>query len=542
MKRITVSLFVLIAAGAVGRTAPADTAPSSLAEIFKPGIVFQDKNGDGVVDFVDARIALPDAPSAGELAAAANIAARLGYETTAMNLPVRLKPDTTDAVSPTFFVGAKSLTAANVTLDAIGATGLKAGDGVVVAFTVSGKPAIAVLGGDDDGVNAAAVMLAGHLPLVWDQKGPAIDKVADDAKEFLGGKGVNVSSAAASAIYVRHNLDGAERVVVTLQMPNGGDLVKALVALNQFKATTSRDPKRALSYANVGSVQVRLRAPGSGGAFVDIPRVAPAEAATASAPPPARRPGGGAKENFDLSTFYANEGALADSDNNLIPDRVDVLLSAEGDGTSGVVDLAARLGLESTGVSLPIVKPAKAITSPDGEPILVLIGTSHPIVDQLIKNKKFEAPALRPGEGLIQLVRKAFGEKSALVVTGGDAAGVDRAVQQLAQKLPHIWQRGKDRTTLDEAAYARRARSEGLEEAAGRQRRSAPERAAGAAASTRRDGARGIDQSRRRREGDDGHAAVRVQAGLQLALRHRPSRAGRQAGRRDQDQVRRDRS
>ena len=95
----------------------------------------------------------------------------------------------------------------------------------------------------------------------------------------------------------------------------------------------------------------------------------------------ARRPGGGAKENFDLSTFYANEGALADSDNNLIPDRVDVLLSADGDGTDGVVDLAARLGLESTGVSLPIAKPAKAIATPDSEPILVLIGTSHPVVE-----------------------------------------------------------------------------------------------------------------------------------------------------------------
>src|SRR5207253_943640 len=104
-----------------------------------------------------------------------------------------------------------------------------------------------------------------------------------------------------------------------------------------------------------------------------------------------------------LSSFYANEGALADSDNNLIPDRVDVLLSADGDGTDGVVDLAARLGLESTGVSLPIAKPAKAISSPESEPILVLIGPSHPTIDALIKSHKFEPPTLQPGEGLIQL-------------------------------------------------------------------------------------------------------------------------------------------
>ena len=35
-------------------------------------------------------------------------------------------------------------------------------------------------------------------------------------------------------------------------------------------------------------------------------------------------------------------------------------------------------------------------------------------------------------------------------MTGGDAAGLDRAVHQLAETFPHIWARGKDRTTLDD--------------------------------------------------------------------------------------------
>src|SRR5262252_3006727 len=253
MKRV-LALVLVVGAGSIGRTAPADVAPSSLADMFKPGVIFQDRNGDGVVDFVDARITLSDTPSAGELAAAADVAARLGYETTAMDLPVvRLRPDAaeTEGGRPTIFVGSKSLAQANVTPESIGATGLKAGEGVVIAFTQSGKPAVAVLGGDDDGLSAAAVTLAGHLPHVWDQKGPDIDKVGDAVNELLSSKGITPSSTAASAIHVRHGVDGAERVVVTLQMANGGDLVRALVALNQFKATTSRSPKRALSYANI---------------------------------------------------------------------------------------------------------------------------------------------------------------------------------------------------------------------------------------------------------------------------------------------------
>jgi hypothetical protein len=449
MKRLVFVLLV-VAATAVTRTAPGDTAPASLADFFTPGIVFQDRNGDGAIDFVDARIVVPEQPSSAELAAAADIGGRLGYETSAMTLPLPFaRGFQPGQAMPTIFVGAKSLAGSGVGLDAIGGSGLRAGDGAVVAFSQGGKAAVAVLGGDEVGLESAAVMLAGHLPYVWDRKGPTADKISDEVKQFLAGKGVTSQSAASTAVYLRSSApDSADRLTVVVQMANGGELEKAMVALNQFKATSARDPKRPLSYANVRALQIRLRAPGSSPVSVDLPRAAAPEQSVSQ--PPSRRPGGGAKENFDLSTFYANEGALADSDNNLIPDRVDVLLSAEGDGSEGVVDLAARLGLESTGISIPIARTAKTLTAPASEPILVLIGTSHPIVDQLIKDHKWEAPVLQPGEGLIQLVKKAFGEKSALIVTGGDAAGVRRAVAQLATTFPHIWQRGKDRTTLDD--------------------------------------------------------------------------------------------
>ncbi|HEY6214050.1 MAG TPA: M14 family metallopeptidase [Vicinamibacterales bacterium] len=448
MKKPLVVITIVIAAGAIGRTqnAPVPSA-ASLSDFFKPGLVFQDRNGDGVVDFVDARVVLPETPTAGELAAAADVAARLGYETTAMNLPM--------AGAVPIYVGAKSTAAVPVD------SSLKAGDGAVTAFTANGKPAIAILGGDDDGLTAAAVMYGGHLPYVWDQKSPTVDTIAGDVKAFLAGKGIAAASAVAQSIAVHSGSrvagapgleeNGIERVTVDVPLDSAAELIKAQVALNQFKATASRDPKRPLSYSTVKVVRVRLHAAGAGVQGVDIPRVAPTPADAAAAQPPARRPGGGAKESFDLSSFYANEGALGDSDNNLIPDRVDVVLSPGDEGAdAGVVDLAARLGLESTGIALPIAKAPKAIASAEGEPMLVLVGTSHPLFDRLISSKKWTRPQLEPGEGLIEVVRKAFGEKSALIVTGGDGAGVSRALQQLAEKFPHVWARGKDRTTLDD--------------------------------------------------------------------------------------------
>src|SRR5712671_5618731 len=87
MKRILVLLLIAFTA-AIGRTAPADVSATPLSELFKPGVVLQDRNGDGAIDFVDARIVLPEQPTSAELATASDIAARLGFETSAMNLPV----------------------------------------------------------------------------------------------------------------------------------------------------------------------------------------------------------------------------------------------------------------------------------------------------------------------------------------------------------------------------------------------------------------------------------------------------------------------
>src|SRR5262249_40271460 len=154
--------------------------------------------------------------------------------------------------------GSRSLTASGVTADAIGAGGLKAGDGAVVAFAINAKPAIAVLGGDDAGLLDAATLLAGHLPYVWDQKSPTTDKVGDDVKQFLAGKGIPQTPAVAPAVFVKSGGDGAERVVVDVQL-TGGDFVKAQVALNQFKATAARDAKRPLSYPSAREIRVRLR-------------------------------------------------------------------------------------------------------------------------------------------------------------------------------------------------------------------------------------------------------------------------------------------
>src|SRR5262245_23888660 len=86
---------LLIGLGLIGQSpAHSDDAPSSAdrATHLKIGPLVQERNGDAVPDFVDGAIVRGESPSNAEVVAAANVAARLGLETTAMNLPLPRDP------------------------------------------------------------------------------------------------------------------------------------------------------------------------------------------------------------------------------------------------------------------------------------------------------------------------------------------------------------------------------------------------------------------------------------------------------------------
>jgi hypothetical protein len=96
------SSLTLFAAGqppakAAAPPAPAP-APSLLEDAFHTGLLLRDTNGDSIADAVCAHIVVANAPDEGENTAAANLAARLGYETSGITLPIV----TTAAAGSTF--------------------------------------------------------------------------------------------------------------------------------------------------------------------------------------------------------------------------------------------------------------------------------------------------------------------------------------------------------------------------------------------------------------------------------------------------------
>lgn len=419
--------------------APVETAAQAtsfdLTEIFELGSVVIDTNDDGVPDRLDASLVLGNTPRPAGLAAAAEISARLGFETMALDLPVA-REATPEGVS--IVVGRGGLAEAGPDRPGVDPASLDAGEGVVATVLENGRRWILVLGGDDDGLLAAGRLLAGVLPHTRTLSSPTLAAVRDDILAILAADEIAPESARVSQARARRGTDGVERLVLELDV--GSELPeRAVRVLRDFPGPDADED--LLAHPGLGSVEVRI---GTSTVRLDG-RAAPSE----DGPVPGR-PGSGAKDDMDLSNLLSPAGLLGDSDNNLIPDRVDAVVATGGVGASGLPDLTARLGLESTGLVVPMVEPAEGVDDPGSGPTLVLTGSDNTLTRELVDSGKVDLSVLDPGEGLIEVVPDAFGEKPALVVAGADEEGARRAVEHLAVTYPNLRERGDDRPTFDE--------------------------------------------------------------------------------------------
>src|ERR1035438_8391168 len=83
----TLAATLLVCALAFQTPAP-PLPPDRVANAFASGWMVTDTNNDDIADFIQGKVVLPAEPSAAENAAAANFAARLGYESTGLTPPL----------------------------------------------------------------------------------------------------------------------------------------------------------------------------------------------------------------------------------------------------------------------------------------------------------------------------------------------------------------------------------------------------------------------------------------------------------------------
>lgn len=155
-------------------------APASVIEdAFRPGVMVQDTNGDTIADAICGHILVPAPSSVAENTAAANLAARLGYETIALTLPVVVSTPTPAGkfcATPTtdLWIGREALPAAPGSAIAPLLAELQLGEGGVYAV----PDGLLVEGEDPVGLLAAAAAYSARAPFQWSVSGEPLQAIA----------------------------------------------------------------------------------------------------------------------------------------------------------------------------------------------------------------------------------------------------------------------------------------------------------------------------------------------------------------------------
>lgn len=482
---------LLASALAAAAPAAARDAPElrSLAGAYESALT--DTNGDGLADAIAARVIIPGRPTLEDVQAASNIAARLGYETTAASLPVVLRDDQADPKSgalPILVGRDNSFVKALIATGAVDIAPLAAGQGLVafVPDAMAGRAGIVVVGSDGAGTVSAAVQLAARLPHLWNQTGITLPAIEQQALAYLKGRGLAATRAAVTALVVDTDRRGLENLRLQVRVAPGSE-ASVLEALGDVvSAHRFGEQIEVLNLPSVAAMTVEVVSDGGPAGSVVVPRVGPNWRSLLPAPPvppppaaiPVGRPGsvaptpagpcancfrnmydgmmlggGGAgytpaapmrpaaAKAFDLSNSYSIDGWFGDLYRDLAPDSTETGLIIGGDPAevTGAAEIAARLGLETTGITLPIAKRDVDVPRPENEPSPILIGKGNRLVQALAEAGRLSTGSLTKGEGAIELVPQAFGNATATVVTGADVSGAAAASSQLARRLPFVW-------------------------------------------------------------------------------------------------------
>src|SRR5450432_488015 len=122
-----------------------------------------------------------------------------------------------------------------------------------------------------------------------------------------------------------------------------------------------------------------------------------------------------------------------------------------------MANLAARMGVETTGITLPLATHAPAATAREVRTKSVVEASSD--LGKEAERRFFQEdtasknePELLPGEGELRVVDKAFGRQPAVLVRG-DEAGTADALNLLGGHFPNLWDVGKEHATLEEIRY-----------------------------------------------------------------------------------------
>jgi len=474
----------------------ADAGPRpDLAGLFQEGRLVRDLSGDGVTDALSVRIVVPDTANVAEIATAANLAARLGYETSAARLGLVVDASQLDVPDvPVLIVGDALSPASDAGTDlADHLSGTAPGEGVLVHLPPTDPyPAggAILLGHDATGLLEIGTYVAGRFPEVWALDGDEWGDVAAATSAFVEARGGGVPSVELQRLVVDATRPGVARATVRVTFPAGTDLdpleralrgegVEAAESGSQrpdpavtprAETTVTEIPVADTTVTDTTVAEIDAPIPLASLHFEDLDRldvelVAGSATRTVAVRPEEPwetridgdfRPDG--DTGFGLPELYEVDGLYRDTNRDLVPDEVEGYLSVASGASAGLVaDLAARIGLESAGLRAPLVVPARQTDEPGSLGFPVAIGSTHPWLTRLLDDDGLPGWTGASGAGSVRLVEDAFGGRDGMVVAGADDIGTDAALDWLAGTAPYLRTHERGGYDLDDArTHARR--------------------------------------------------------------------------------------
>jgi hypothetical protein len=442
---------------------PEPASTNHLSDPFATGWMLADTNGDGIADEIAGKIIVPDHPTAAENAAAANLAARVGYGSAGLTLPMVLAAPANPAGGPRIWIGRAAPDSTLSDLKQFVGQFEKGEGGVFL----SGEN-LALVGADDAGLEAGAEAYSARAPYQWKVPGdtlPAISTAIDAAAHGAGAELIGLT-------YV-HGQQGIRRAIVRASFAvTAADLTAAfaaghlaavheLVVVGGAAPVTAPNPKplAAAPLPGGNSAEETPPASTSGGEGAPTSVGGAGEASGAAAGAGASNAAAASPTRLDLATLYSNKGLFTGSAKMPIPSASDAhLYVPAGEAGIAMANLAARMGMETTGITLPIASPAADATPKQVRTQAVLAGDS-PLAQEAARKLNASdtvaaqaAPTLASGEGELRIVDDSF-EKHAALLVRGDETGETSALDLLAGHFPNLWEPGKQFLSLEEIRY-----------------------------------------------------------------------------------------
>ncbi len=437
-----------------------------LSSVLEKGWFLQDRNQDGFVDFIECKIVVPDNPSLEIVRSASEIAFRLSFESEGITPPILF---TERELGKKFYfrnlillgdskIHRRFLEKNGNSYDSPQNTG-------IIEF-IENKDGniLSIRGSDDESIFYAVKNFFSRFPYLWEiygrKTGTTFEKIRKDIETYFKKMGIEPEKVLfRKAVYENkdaltkrekkgkelefYDVDIGEVNLLEIEIyfKNKENFEKVIDSLNNLIESQKRgEGTKTLNYSGISRLELNLLFLNQNKRIIlerigfperMLSRRLSQELVKAKLKPKAKE--------MSFSNLFSKDGIFKEEEKGI--EKLDSkIVICRKDFSPSIAEIAFRLGLESTGITMPITildEEIKNFDEIDFNPII--IGKENRLTQFLIKSGRQKIPELKENEGFISIVPKAFNDFTAIVFTGN----LKNAGLYFSKNIPFIWKEGK---------------------------------------------------------------------------------------------------